>query len=113
MADLLDRLAFDERITGRPKISVHQFCGYLVLYATGKRTRGELKTKWDLVDAEATQADLIADEVDAKPDAASKHRYVDRVDAVALLLDQRAPEYVTDPVNGEIDKTKVKADLDI
>ena len=111
MADLLDRIAFDEQITGRPKISVHQFCGYLVLYAIGKRTRGELKTKWDLIDAEASQADLIADEIDAKATAESKHRYVDQVDAVALLLDQRAPEYVTAP--GTIDKVKVQSDLDL
>ena len=113
MADLLDLLAFDERITGRPKISVHQFCGYLVLYALGKRTRDELKTKWDLIDTEATQADLIADEIDAKNTAANKHRYVDQVDAVALLLDEQAPEYVTDPLNGTIDKAKVIADLDL
>ena len=111
MADLLDRLAFHEDVTGRPKISVHQFIGYLSLYALGKRTRAELKTKWDLIDAEAIQADLIADEVDAKSDAASKHRYVDQVDAVALLLDENAPEYVTAP--GTIDKVKVQADLDL
>ena len=111
MADLLDRMTFDEDITGRPKISNHQFNGYLILYALGKRTRAELKTKWDLIGAEATQADLIADEIDAKTDAASKHRYVDQVDAVALLLDQRAPEYVIGL--GEIDKAKVQADLDL
>ena len=113
MTDLLDRLAFNERITGRPKILVHQFSGYLVMYARGKRTRGELKTTWDLIDAEASQADLIADEIDAKPDESAKHNYVGLVDAVALLLDRRAPEYVTDPVNGEIDKVKVIVDLDL
>ena len=113
MADLFDRLAFDENITGRPKISVHQFCGYLVLYALGKRTRNELGLKWDLQGAEASQANLVADEIDGQPNAASKHRYVDQVDAVALLLDENAPEYVTDPINGEIDKTQVIADLDL
>lgn len=112
MADLLDRLAFGEDITGRPKISVHQFVGYLTLYAIGKRTRGELKTKWDLIDSEASQADLIADKLDGL-NAATKQRYVLQVDAVALLLDEGAPEYVTDPINGEIDKTKVIADLDL
>ena len=111
MADLLDRIAFDDRTTGRPKISTHQFSGYLVLYAIGKRTRAELKTKWDLIDAEATQADLIADEIDAKATVESKHRYVDQVDAVSLLLDMQAPEYVTAP--GVIDKVKVQADLDL
>ena len=111
MADLLDRLAFDERTTGRPKIPVHQFSGYLILYVLGKRTRAELKTKWNLIDAEATQADLIADEIDAKTTAEEKHRYVDQVDAVSLLLDQQAEEYVTAP--GTIDKTKVQADLDL
>jgi len=112
MADLLDRLAFREEITGRPKISVHQFAGYLTLYALGKRTRTELKTKWDLIDSEASQADLLADEIDGL-NAAAKQRYVLQVDAVALLLDENAPEYVTDVVNGEIDKTKVTSDLDL
>ena len=111
MADLLDRLAFHDQTTGRPKISVHQFCGYLVLYALGKRTRSELETKWDLIGAEVTQANLIADVIDAKPDATSKHRYVDQVDAVALLLDEQATEYVTAP--GVIDKIKVQDDLDL
>lgn len=112
MADLLDRLAFGQDITGRPKISVHQFVGYLTLYALGKRTRAELKTKWDLIDSEASQADLIADKMDGK-NAAGKQSYIIQVDAVALLLDENAPEYVTDPINGEIDKTKVTADLDL
>lgn len=111
MADLLDRLAFDERITSRPKIATHQFGGYLVLYATGKRTRSEIATRWDLIGDELTQADLIADEIDSKPDAASKHRYVDRVDAVALLLDYKDSEYITAP--GEIDKVRVSSDLDL
>lgn len=112
MADLLDRLAFGEDVTGRPKIRVHQFVGYLTLYALGKRTRAELKTKWDLIDSEASQADLIADKLDGL-NAAAKQRYVLQVDSVALLLDEGAPEYVIDPLNGDIDKTKVIADLDL
>lgn len=112
MTDLLDRLAFDENITGRPKISVHQFVGYLSLYALGKRTRTELKTKWDLIGTEASQADLIANKMDGM-NAATKQRYVLQVDAVALLLDEGAPEYVTDAELGVIDKTKVIADLDL
>ena len=113
MADLIDRLALDESVTLRPKIPVHQFIGYFALYVLGKRTRTELKTIFDLQGSEAAQADALADAVDAKTGIENKHAYVSQVDAVALLLDIQAAEYVTDPEAGTIDKTKVQADLDI
>ena len=110
MADLIDRMTFDERITGRPKLANHQFSGYMILYALGLATRGEVATAWDLEGDEITQANLIADEVDDLVTADAKHRYVDRMDAVAMLLDYRDARYVT----GEtIDKVKVKADIGI
>jgi hypothetical protein len=86
MADLIDRMAFGEEITGRPKLTNHQFMAYMVLYALGFATRAEVSTAWDLQGEEATQANQLADEIDTQPDAHSKHRYVDRVDALALGL---------------------------
>ena len=110
MADLIDRMTFHEDKTGRPKISNHQFSGYMILYALGLATRGEVATAWDLQGDELVQANLIADEVDDILKADDKHRFVDRMDAVAMLLDSRDARYVT----GEtIDKVKVKADIGI
>lgn len=113
MADLIDRLAFHEELTGRPKISVHQFIGYLTLYALGLRTRSEIATSWDLQGEEATQAGYLADQIDAAS-GAEKQVIALKVDAIALLLEMRDPSYVdTGQYPPVIDKTAVKADLGI
>ena len=110
MADLIERMTFNESITGRPKLNNHAFNGYLILYALGLATRSEVLVAWDLQDNESTQASLLADLIDAQPDAHSKHRFVDRINAVAMLLDGHDPRYVTGLT---IDKTAVKVDLGI
>ena len=107
MADLIDRLTFGESVTGRPKISSHQFSGYLILYALGVIGKAEIDTAWDLQGTEQAQAQEVADSINAAVGADGKHRQVDRIDAVNMLLDARDSRYVT----GEtIDKVKVKAD---
>jgi len=110
MADLIDRMTFHEHITGRPKLSNHAFNAYLILYALGLATRQEIVTAWDLEGDEAAQAGSLADEIDNQPDAHSKHRFVDRANAVAMLLDRQDFRYVSD---GIIDKPAVKVDLGI
>lgn len=110
MADLIDRMAFDESITGRPKLNNHAFTAYLILYALGLVSRSEVVTAWDLQGDELSQATLLADEIDLLPDAHSKHRFVDRTDAVAMLLDCKDSRYVTGLT---IDKVAVKIDLGI
>jgi hypothetical protein len=110
MADLIDRMALDPGKTGRPKLQNHQFNAWLRFYAHGLRTRVEVAAAWDLQGDEATQANLLADEIDNRGGISAKIAYVMRVDAVASLLDSRDPEYVTGTT---IDKAKVRADLGI
>jgi methylthioribose-1-phosphate isomerase len=88
----------------------HQFNAWFRLYALGLRTRLEVATAWDLQGAELTQADLLADEIDAIGGNDAKLAYVLRVDAVAMLLDSNDPTYVTGTT---INKTLVQTDLGI
>ncbi len=113
MADLIDRITFDESITSRPKLNNHSFNGWLRLYAEGLRTRANIVTAWDLQGAESTQAGLLADNIDAETGAVDKMRYVLLVDAISMLLDGHDPEYVTAGDPPTVDKTTVKADLGI
>ena len=111
MADLIDRITLDETHTGRPKMNNHAFSGWLRLYAEGLRNRGDVATAWDLQGDELTQANALADNIDAETGAVDKIRYVLLIDGIAMMLDGRDPEYVTLPAT--IDKVKVKADLGI
>jgi hypothetical protein len=110
MADLFDRMTFGPDITGRPKLLNHQFNSWLRLYALALRTRTEVATAWDLQGDEATQANLLADEIDLRVGNDAKIAYVLLVDAVSMMLDSRDPDYVTGTT---IDKVKVQADLGI
>lgn len=107
MADLIDRLTFDEDVTGRPKIAVHQFRGCLVLYTLGVMTRQEIVAEWDLQGDEITQAGEVADAIDAAQSADAKHNLVERFDSVALLLDIGSPRYLTGTT---INKVAVRSD---
>lgn len=110
MADLIDRMTFQSEVTGRPKISDHQFNAYLRLYALGLVTRLEVALAWNLQGDELTQANALADEIDAITGNDAKLAFVLRSDAVAMLLDSNDPRYVT----GEaINKTLVFDDLGI
>ena len=111
MADLIDRITLDERYTGRPKLNNHAFSGWLRLYAEGLRTRGNIANAWDLQGDELSQANALADNIDAETTAVSNLRYVLLVDGIAMMLDGNDPEYFTPP--STIDKVKVKADLGI
>ena len=113
MADLIDRITFDEEVTGRPKLNNHAFNGWLRLYAEGLRTRANIVTAWDLQGAEVTQAGLLADNIDAEATTVNKVRYVLLVDAVSMLLDGHDPEYVTAGDPPTVNKTLVKTDLGI
>ncbi len=113
MADLIDRITFDEEVTGRPKLDNHAFSGWLRLYAEGLRTRANIVTAWDLQGAESTQAGLLADNIDAETGAVDKMRYVMLIDAISMLLDRHDPEYVTAGDPPTVDKTLVKTDLGI
>ncbi len=110
MADLIDRITLDERFTNRPKLNNHAFNGWLRLYAEGLRTRGDVAAAWDLQGDELTQANALADNIDAETGAVDKMRYVMLIDGISMLLDSRDPDYVT---GATIDKTRVKADLGI
>jgi hypothetical protein len=110
MADLIDRMTFGPEVHGRPKILNHQFNAYLRLYADGTASRNEVATAWDLVGDEITQANQLADEIDALVGGVEKLRYVLIIDAIAMLLDSRDARYVAGTV---IDKVKVKSDMGI
>lgn len=111
MADLIDRITFHERITGRPKLNNHAFNGWLRLYAEGLRTRVEVAAAWDLQGDELAQANALANNIDAETGAVNKMRYVMLVDGISMMLDGGDPEYVSSP--STIDKSKAKADLGI
>ena len=112
MADLIDRLAFHEEVTGRPKIRAHQFTGLMRLYAAGAVTGAEVKQDWDLQGAELVQADLIATAIDATGGALNKLILAMKLEAIAYLLeDDNDTVYHSAP--GVINKARVAADLGI
>lgn len=114
MADLIDRLTFDEAITGRPHIPSHTFSSYLGLYAFGLiADKADIVTAWDLQGDEATQANAIATEIDGLATAQEKHRFYDRVLVVVHLLNAGDQRYSIDRVAGTLNKTLVQTDLGI
>lgn len=104
MADLIDRLS-GESLPSRPKLPAHQFIGGLSLYAEGLVSRGELASNWDLQGAEATQAGLVADEIDLAIGLTNKINYVLRFDAIAMLIEDTADQIYH--AGGIVDKAKV------
>ena len=115
MADLIDRLTLSEEVTGRPEISGHDFSSYFVLYALGLATKPEIVARFDLQGDEATQGNQLATAIDGEGNAAAKHRFAHRSDAIFMLLDNTDSRYadLTDPENPVIDKVKIQADLGI
>lgn len=107
MADLIDRLSGESEAlpTPRPKLPVHQFIGGLRLYADGLVSRVEIVANWSLVGAEATQAGLVADVIDAEVGITNKLVYILRFEAIAMLIEDEADTLYR--VAGVVDKTKV------
>lgn len=111
MADLIDRIAYDEAITGRKKINLHMFMAYERLYAMGEWTRAEIATALDLQGAEAIQAGQLADKIDAASNLANKIIYIARVESVCVCIEDHGdPFYHT---AGVVNKAKVYEDLQI
>lgn len=111
MADLIDRIALQDNITGRPKINTHRFMGYERLYAMGEWTRAEIASALDLQGAEATQAGQIADKIDAAVQLANKIIYIARVESVFMCIeDDDDPFYHS---GGTLNKAKIFEDLQI
>lgn len=112
MADLIDRLAFDG-VDERPHIGGHEFIGTMYLYAHSILDRATVVSYLDLEGSEATQAGLIADEIDNAIGIDAKVAYISRVQAVVTYLDVGHQRYITDEENQIIDKVTVQSDLRI
>lgn len=111
MADLIDRLVYPEDVTGRPPIPTHEFAGRLRLYTGGKRTRAQAIVGFDLQGDELTQANQIADAIDARTGAAAKAEYLNVLLGVLYAL-----EGDTDPLiwpGGALSKAQVGTDLEL
>ena len=108
MADLIDRLSgeSEDLVPSRPKMPVHQFIGGFRLYADGGLvSRVEIASNWDLQGDEATQGSALADNVDAATGLTDKLNYILRVEAIAMLVEDR--EDTIYHVAGAVDKAKV------
>lgn len=111
MADLIERLTFNEEHTGKYKIPGHSFHYYMNLYALGLVSKVGFATKFNLEGDEVTQANLIADEIDARTDPCQKSIYVHRIQTVAGLLNVGDERYSIDYIEGTINKELVSSDL--
>jgi len=120
MADLIDRLTHDsEYMTpARPGIAVHAFASDYIMYAAGTRTNTEIIQAYDLQGDELAQAILIKTVLDGKTTAINKMIYSLKVQSVALLLGAKPDSSYPNPnvyfdINGNVNKTRVAADLEI
>lgn len=110
MADLIDRLSGDSEIEGRSKIQVEQFCAGYLLYALGLKTRAEVAAEWGLLGDEVTQATALADNLDAEVGATAKLLYLERIRAIASLIELAGDQLYHNPDNS-VDKAAVIADM--
>jgi len=108
MANLIDRIVGDDPT--RPKINLHRFMGVERLYALGELTGGEIATEFDLQGNEATQAGLLADEIDSQVGASDKALYILRVESVLMCLEDHDDRLYHNP-DGSVNTARVYEDL--
>ena len=110
MVDLIDRISGED--TTRPKLNLHRFMGGERLYAFGEWTRAQIAAEFELQGAEATQAGLLADKIDAQTGASNKALYVLRVESVCMCIEDKNDRLYHD-ASGAVNKPKVYEDLQI
>ena len=110
MGDLIDRLSGESAEEGRPKIQIEQFLAGYVLYALGLKTKQEVAGAWGLQGQEVTQANALADALDAEVGASAKLIYLDRIRAISALIELGGDTLYHLPDNS-VDKASVVADM--
>ena len=108
MADLIDRIS-GESEPARPKLNLHLFIAGLRFYAEGMKTKAEIATEFGLQGDEVTQAEALADLIDDESTALNKMRYVARVEAIGMCMEDDSDVWYHS--GGAIDKSTVFADL--
>jgi len=109
MADLIDRIVGPP---GTDVIDVHILTSAYDLYLEGVFTKGEIASYFSLVGQEITDADAIADVIDAKSNVTNKMRYFLKLQAVFLAITDGVPRYwTTFPTTPN--KPNIKTDLEI
>lgn len=117
MADLIDRIAFSDEITGRPKINLHRWMGVQRLYTVSEWTRAEIGAEFGITGNtdEERQATQIADKIDSFTGgsaALNKVIYLGRIEGV-LMCAEAGDDRLYHNTDGTLNKAKIYEDLQI